>query len=141
MELNAALQTSSIGLLMSRAASLLLVICLWAALYLPFLGSLELRGEEGKRGMPAVQMARDRDLSCPSSGAHWYIDKPPLVNWLVAASFRALGTCNEWTARLPSTAIVLLVAIVLVTIEPTSLGAAGSTIAAITCLTTLEVIG
>jgi hypothetical protein len=40
----------------SRAASILIVICLWAALYLPLLGSLEIRGEEGKRVMPAVQM-------------------------------------------------------------------------------------
>ena len=41
---------------MSRATTLLLIVGLWAALYLPFLGSLEIRGEEGKRVMPAVQM-------------------------------------------------------------------------------------
>ena len=41
---------------MSRAVGFSIVIVLWAALYLPLLGALELRGEEGKRVMPAVQM-------------------------------------------------------------------------------------
>jgi len=40
----------------SRVASLLAVISLWAVLYLPVLGSLELRGEEGKRVIPAARM-------------------------------------------------------------------------------------
>ena len=140
MELNAARQTSSIGLLMSRAGSLLLVICLWAALYLPFLGSLELRGEEGKRVMPAVQMLQAGSYLVPFLAGHPYLNKPPLVSWLVAASFRVLGIRNEWSARLPSAILSLLVAVVIVTAGRTNLGARGSLFAAICWLTTLEVI-
>ena len=141
MELNAARETASIGALVrSRAASILIVIGLWAATYLPMLGSLELRGEEGKRVMPAVQMVDRGNYLVPCLGAHPYLNKPPMTNWLVAASFRAFGIRNEWTARLPSVISILLAALVFVTVGRASLGAAGSTIAAISWLTTLEVI-
>ncbi len=113
---------------------------LWAALYLPFLGSLELRGEEGKRVMPAVQMLDRGNYLVPHLGARPYLNKPPLINWLVAASFRTFGVRNEWSARLPSAILVLLVALALVTVGRINLGARGSTIAGVCWLTTLELI-
>src|SRR3982751_4507778 len=124
----------------SRAASVLLMIFLWAALYLPFLGSLELRGEEGKRVMPAVQMLNGGNYLVPHLGAHPYLNKPPLINWLVAGSFRTFGIRNEWSARLPSAISVLLVALVIVIVGRDALGAVGSTIAGVCWLTTLELI-
>src|SRR5882762_334285 len=114
----------------SRPASVLLIVILWAALYLPFLGSLELRGEEGKRVMPAVQMFERGNYLVPYLGARPYLNKPPLINWLVAASFRTFGIHDEWSARLPSAISVLLVALALVTVGKINLGSAGSTIAA-----------
>ena len=72
---------------MSRATTLFLIIGLWAALYLPFLGSLEIRGEEGKRVMPTVQMLETGNYLVPYLGAYPYLNKPPLLNWLVAAAF------------------------------------------------------
>ncbi len=39
-------------------------------------------------------------LSLHMNGAYWP-EKPPLIIWLMAASFRLLGI-NEWAARLPS---------------------------------------
>ncbi|HJX97775.1 MAG TPA: glycosyltransferase family 39 protein [Chthoniobacterales bacterium] len=116
------------------------MICLWAALYLPLLGLSELRGEEGKRVMPALQMLESGNYLVPYLGARPYFNKPPLINWIVAASFRVSGVRNEWTARLPSAISVLVVALVLVTIGRNSLGSAGSTIAAVSWLTMLEVI-
>ena len=35
---------------------LLIILALWAAIYLPALGSLEIKGEEGRRILPAVSM-------------------------------------------------------------------------------------
>jgi len=125
---------------MSRAASFLLAIMLWAALYLPFLGSSELRGEEGKRVMPATQMVDNGNYLVPYLGARPYVNKPPLINWLVAASFRAFGIRNEWAARLPSAILVLIVALLMVSFTRDVLGAAGSTIAAVSWLTMLEVV-
>jgi 4-amino-4-deoxy-L-arabinose transferase-like glycosyltransferase len=140
VELNAAREAASIGFMSSRASSVLLIVILWAALYLPFLGSLELRGEEGKRVMPAVQMFERGNYLVPYLGARPYLNKPPLINWLVAASFRTFGIRDEWSARLPSAISVLLVALALVTVGKINLGSAGSTIAAAFWLTLLEVI-
>jgi 4-amino-4-deoxy-L-arabinose transferase-like glycosyltransferase len=124
----------------SRAASLLIVAVLWTALYLPFLGSSELRGEEGKRVLPAVRMLERGDYLVPYLGARPYLNKPPLVNWTVAMSFLVFGVRNDWTARLPSAIFVLFVAIALVTVGRTKLGALGSTVASVCWLTTLELI-
>jgi 4-amino-4-deoxy-L-arabinose transferase-like glycosyltransferase len=101
---------------------------------------LELRGEEGKRVMPAAQMLEGGNYLVPYLGARPYLNKPPLINWLVAASFRTFGIRNEWTARLPSAIFILLVALALVTVGRMNLGAAGSTMAAVCWLTTLELI-
>jgi len=76
----------------------------------------------------------------PYLGASPYLNKPPLINWLVAGSFRISGIRNEWTARFPSALLVLLVAMVRATVGRTSLGAMGSFIAAVCWLMTLELI-
>ena len=67
-------------------------------------------------------------------------EKPPLVNWLVAASFRIFGVRNEWTARLPSAVIVLAVAVAFVTVARASLGPGGSIIAALIWMTNIGMI-
>src|SRR6266576_6994322 len=103
------------GAEMSRAASFCLVIACWAAIYLPGLGSLEIKGEEGRRILPAVAMLETGNYLVPQVGSEAYLRKPPLVNWLVAASFRLFGYQNEWTARLPSVLCILGVAIAFVT--------------------------
>ena len=43
----------------------------------------------------------------PQVGGETYFRKPPLINWLVAASFKIFGQQNEWTARMPSVISVL----------------------------------
>ena len=116
---------------MSRAASLFLVIFCWAAIYLPGLGSLEIKGEEGRRILPAVTMIETGNYLVPQVGSEPYYRKPPLVNWLVAASFKLTGFRNEWTARLPSVLCVLAVALAFITVARSSLGANGSLIAAL----------
>src|SRR5206468_6307860 len=63
-----------------------------------------------------------------------------LVNWLVAASFRLFHFRNEWSARLPSAVCVLLVGVAFMTVARSSLGARGSTIAALIWLTSFGLI-
>lgn len=116
---------------MSRADSFCLVIACWAAIYLPGLGSLEIKGEEGRRILPAVTMLETGNYLVPQVGSEPYFRKPPLVNWLVAASFKVTGVRNEWTARLPSVLCVLAVALAFITVARRSLGANGSLIAAL----------
>jgi len=68
------------------------------------------------------------------------LNKPPLINWTVAASFKLSGVRNEWTARLPSALFILAVALTLATVGRISLGQIGSFIAALCWLTNLGLI-
>jgi 4-amino-4-deoxy-L-arabinose transferase-like glycosyltransferase len=125
---------------MSRVPPLLLVVAIWAAIYLPALGSFEIKGEEGRRILPAIAMLENGNYIVPQVGSGAYFRKPPLINWLVAASFKIFGTRNEWTARVPSILCVLAVAVAFVTVARTSLGRLGSTVAAIVWLTNFGTI-
>jgi 4-amino-4-deoxy-L-arabinose transferase-like glycosyltransferase len=136
----------------ARAQSLLLVLLVWAVIYLPALGSLAIKGEEGRRILPAITMLETSDADnagareifqsyiVPQVGSERYFSKPPLVNWLVAASFKISGVRNEWTARLPSALCVLAVALAFVTLARRSLGAPGSIIAALIWLTNFGIV-
>src|SRR2546430_6792280 len=86
----------------SRLRALFVVLLVWAAIYLPALGSIAIKGEEGRRILPAIRMLETGDYVVPQVGSNPYFRKPPLVNWLVAVSFKNFGARNEWTARLPS---------------------------------------
>src|SRR5712691_4818101 len=95
----------------SRIRALLIVLLVWAVVYLPALGSLAIKGEEGRRVLPAIQMLKTGDYVVPQVGSNPYFRKPPLVNWLVAASLTMFGVRHECTARLPSAIAVLAAAI------------------------------
>jgi len=125
---------------MSRVTALLIVTAVWAAIYLPALGSLEIKGEEGRRILPAVAMLESGNYVVPRVGSAAYFSKPPLINWVVAASFEIFGQRNEWTARLPSAFCVLAVAVAFVTVARASLRPTGSVLAALIWLTNFGII-
>jgi len=124
----------------SRLRATFVVFLVWAVIYLPALGSIAIKGEEGRRILPAIRMLESGDYVVPQVGSNPYFRKPPLVNWLVAASFRFFGVRNEWTARLPSAIAVLAVAIAFVTVARASLDPKGSTIAALIWMTNIGII-
>ena len=120
---------------MSRARSVFLVLLVWAAIYLPRLGTLEIKSEEGRRILPAVTMLQTGNYLVPQVGSEPYFRKPPLVNWLVAGSFHLFGARNEWTARLPSVLCVLAVGLAFVLVGRRELGGNGGIAAALMWLT------
>src|SRR6266487_2406231 len=124
----------------SRLGALAIVLLAWALIYLPSLGSIAIKGEEGRRILPAIRMLETGNYIVPQVGSNPYYRKPPLVNWLVAASFKISGVRNEWTARLPSALAVLAVAIAFVTIPLPSLGPKGSIVAALIWMTNIGMI-
>ena len=124
----------------SRLAAVLVVLLVWAVIYLPALGSIAIKGEEGRRILPAIRMLQTGNYVVPEVGGNPYFRKPPLVNWLVAASFRIFGVRNEWTARLPSAVVVLAVAVAFVTVARASLGPEGSILAALIWMTNIGMI-
>ena len=81
------------GAEMSRAASFCLVIVCWAAIYLPGLGSLEIKGEEGRRILPAVTMLDSGNYLVPQVGSEPYFRKPPRAN--VAGAFFFWGNTDH----------------------------------------------
>jgi 4-amino-4-deoxy-L-arabinose transferase-like glycosyltransferase len=125
---------------MNTPIRFIIVIAVWAAVYLPGLGGLEIKGEEGRRILPAITMLQTGNFIVPYVGSEPYFTKPPLVNWLVAASFKLSGVRNEWTARLPSAVCMLVVALAFLTIAGRSLGEKGSLVAAVAWLTNFGLI-
>ena len=115
---------------MNRLRAAAIVLVLWAAIYLPGLGSTELKGEEGRRILPAVTMLETGNWLVPYVGGKPFLRKPPLVNWMIALSFKITGVRNEWTARLPSALCVLALGLTIVALgrgwmeASTALGAA-----------------
>src|SRR5436190_11843361 len=98
----------------TRLQTILVAIILWAMIYLPGLGSTEIHGEEGRRILPAIAMLETGNWLVPYVGGKPFLRKPPLVNWVIAASFRIIGVRNEWTARLPSALTVLTLGLTIV---------------------------
>ena len=140
LRINREQQLSIEDLVQSRLRAIATVVFVWAIIYLPALGSIAIKGEEGRRILPAVRMLETGNYIVPEVGGNPYYRKPPLVNWLVAASFKLFGVRNEWTARLPSALSVLAVAIAFVTVARASLGARGSMLAATIWLTNIGII-
>ena len=124
----------------SRVPTVAVVVLAWAVIYLPALGSIAIKGEEGRRILPAVRMLETGNYIVPQVGSNPYYRKPPLVNWLVAVSFKIFGVRNEWTARLPSAFSVLAVAIAFVTVAGATLGQRGSITAALIWMTNIGII-
>ncbi len=93
-----------------------IVLAIWAAIYLPGLGSIEIKGEEIRRIMPGVNMLETGRWIVPEFNGVPYLRKPPLVNWAIALSIKALGVRNEWSARLPSVLAMLAMAIVMLAV-------------------------
>ncbi|MBE7156827.1 MAG: glycosyltransferase family 39 protein [Rhodospirillales bacterium] len=124
--------------LLTRARALVCVALVWTLIYLPGLGSLEIKGEEGRRLLPAQTMLETGRWIVPSIGGVDYLSKPPLINWLAAAAFRFAGdTRNEWAARAPSVLAVLALGLCTVAALSSWLGPGGALLAAIFTLTNI----
>src|SRR5205823_13094915 len=86
----------------SRLGTLASVLLAWALIYLPSLGSIASKGEEGRRILPAIRLLETGKYIAPQVGSNPYYRKPPLLNWLVAASFKISGVPNVGTAPRPT---------------------------------------
>ena len=102
---------------MNRPTALALIAVLWAGIYLPGLGSTEIKGEEGRRILPAVTMLETGNWLVPYVGGKPFLRKPPLVNWAIAGMFKLTGVRNEWTARLPAALCVLALGLMIVAVS------------------------
>jgi 4-amino-4-deoxy-L-arabinose transferase-like glycosyltransferase len=119
----------------------ILVLLLWAAIYLPGLGSVQLQHEEPRRALPALHMLASGDWLVPRVGSDPYLRKPPLLNWAIAISCKTFGSVSEWSVRLPSVLATLALAAAIVVIAGRRwLGLQGGLIAAIFFLVNFTMI-
>jgi 4-amino-4-deoxy-L-arabinose transferase-like glycosyltransferase len=82
-----------------RARGLLLLIVLPGVLLYPCLSFRLFEPDEGRYAEIPREMLLRGDWLVPYLGGEPYLDKPPLLYWLVMASYRLLGI-HDWSARL-----------------------------------------
>lgn len=116
---------------------ILLLIALWAGIYLPALGTRELQGEEARRVLPGRTMLQTGEWIVPRSGGRVYNRKPPLVNWMSAAAMKLTGRMDEWTVRVPSTLMMLALVLCVYGCLRGWLGNDGALLAALITLTNI----
>ncbi len=72
--------------------------------------------DEPRRALVALEMILSGDYLTPTLNGAPYLNKPPLYNWLIAASFQLSGRYDEWALRLPAVlslyAFALVIALV-----------------------------
>jgi len=80
----------------------LLICCITLAIYMPLIGDNPWNGNEPTRVAVAQDMLRTGNWIVPVLHGKQYLTKPPLMNWLIAASGMIFGRITEWASRLPS---------------------------------------
>ncbi len=72
------------------------------------LSTVELRAEEPRRAIVAMEMMLTGDYIVPKiNGCHYY-NKPPLFNWILVLFFKIFGSFENWVVRIPSLISFLL---------------------------------
>ncbi len=124
----------------TRLQAFLIILLIWAGVYLPGLGTTEIKGEEGRRILPAIAMLDDGHWIVPYIGGEPYLNKPPFLNWAIAGMFEVTGIRNGWTARLPTVFAILALAGVTVLGGSHWLRPEGALIAAVVMLTNFAMV-
>ena len=113
-------ESQAVGNVISRtpfalaAVLIALLLLVWSAVYLPWLGASDLVLEEPRRALVARTMLDSGEFFVPQIGGEIYTAKPPVFNWLIAASATLTGTLDEHSARLPSAIAVALLMVLMV---------------------------
>ncbi|MGA2172824.1 MAG: glycosyltransferase family 39 protein [Sedimentisphaerales bacterium] len=125
---------------LSRWKAFLIVLLVWAGVYLVGLGRQELLGQEGRRVLPAITMLETGNWVVPKMADREYYLKPPGINWLIALSFTLTGERSEFTARLPSVVFILIFVSLLIWLPIPWLSIEVRLISAIVFLTSIGII-
>ena len=129
-----------LGDTLTRVYYSVLILAIWAGLYLPNLGVPAFSGMEGLRYSVAKEMLVHQDWLHLYLNGDPYFNKPPLTMWLIAPMIARLDQVDEFSARLPFALSMLAMgmAIFIVATRWVSLGRA--TIIALLPLTTIGAV-
>jgi len=95
-----------------RTLSLLLVLLLPAALLYPERGFHLLEPDEGRYAQIPREMIETGEWVVPTLQGEAYLDKPPLMYWLTALSYRAFGPSPEAARLVPAVCVHLTILLV-----------------------------
>jgi 4-amino-4-deoxy-L-arabinose transferase-like glycosyltransferase len=123
-----------------REPQLWLLVLLAAGTYLARLDVLPIRGEEPRRARVAYEMLATGDWIVPRQQGSIYLSRPPLGNWLIAATGYLRGEIDPFAVRLPSALATVLTSILIYAYCRTWLGRLGAFAAGIAFVTTAMVI-
>ena len=95
-----------------RGKAILILLILPGTLLYPCLSFRLFEPDEGRYAEIAREMTAQNDWVVPLLQGEPYLDKPPLLYWLIMLSYRAFGV-HEWSARLiPALAVHCTILIV-----------------------------
>ncbi|MBB4079598.1 4-amino-4-deoxy-L-arabinose transferase-like glycosyltransferase [Lewinella aquimaris] len=86
---------------MRKGYLILAVLLLFPALLIN-LGLMVFIDDEAIRSLVAQEMLWSGNFVAPAMHGDAYLNKPPLWNWILAASFTLHGGASEWATRLPT---------------------------------------
>jgi 4-amino-4-deoxy-L-arabinose transferase-like glycosyltransferase len=92
-----------------RRFSLLLLLLLPAVLLYPTRGFYLLEPDEGRYAQIPKEMLHNGSWVVPTLQGEPYLDKPPLMYWLVALSYRAFGVNPEAARLVPAVCVHLTI--------------------------------
>ena len=90
-----------------RKPEVAVLIVLVIAAYFVRLNDLSMRGEEPRRAQVAFEILQRGDWVVPREQGDPFLSRPPLQNWLIAASSTLFGTREAWAVRFPSAVAML----------------------------------
>jgi 4-amino-4-deoxy-L-arabinose transferase-like glycosyltransferase len=95
-----------------RLVSLLVVLLLPAAILYPTRGFHLLEPDEGRYAQIPKEMLLNGEWVVPTLQGEPYLDKPPLMYWLVAVSYRLFGVSPEAARLVPAVCVHLTILVV-----------------------------
>lgn len=121
----------------SAEVVLLVLIAVGILVSLPL---MELRAEEPRRAIVAMEMVLKNNYIVPKIFGVNYYNKPPLFNWLIALLFKVTGSYNETWVRLPSILSLFITAVLVYNIVRRQYNRQTGFIAAILLLVAADVL-
>ncbi|MFC5412041.1 ArnT family glycosyltransferase [Larkinella bovis] len=104
--------------------------------YLP----LDTGTDEPRRALVALEMILSGDYLTPTLNGELYFNKPPLYNWLIAASFHLFGNYSSFALRFPMAVSLLLYGLTIYLLVKQHLGPRTAFAAALMLVTNTRIL-
>jgi 4-amino-4-deoxy-L-arabinose transferase-like glycosyltransferase len=114
-----------------REREVAILVVLVAVAYFVRMGEVTLRGEEHRRAQVSQEMLENGDWIVPREQGEPFLSRPPLQNWLIAASCVVCGSRETWVIRLHSVLAMLFTTILIYGYARTCISRLGALAAAL----------